>query len=75
MAGNLLSSNMLTVKETVLTIITAQVLSSIIFTIRHSTPYYIGIFGSRMGSQIMLASTMLRNAVNVAGIFVLYFLW
>jgi hypothetical protein len=75
MAGNLLSSHTLTVKETVLTLLTAKVLTSILFAIRHSTPYYIGIFGSRLGTQIMLASTMLRNVINIAAIFILYFIW
>ncbi len=75
MAGSLLSGGALTVKQTIITLLTAKVLSSVVFALRHSTPYYIGIFGTRLGTRIMLASTMLRNAVNIAAIAALQFLW
>ncbi|MCP4132220.1 MAG: hypothetical protein GY754_14710 [bacterium] len=74
-AGNILSENILSVKEITITILTAKVLSSFVFTLRHSIPYYIGIFGSKTGLQIMSLSLTLRNLVTVSGIFVLYYLW
>ncbi len=74
-AGSLLSSGALTIREIIMTLLTAKVLASVVFAIRHSTPYYIGIFGPGLGARIMLASTMLRNAINVAAIFIIYLIW
>jgi len=75
MAGSMLSGGMLTVKEIIITLLAAKVLSSIFFAIRHSTPYYIGIFGTGLGTRIMLASVLLRNVITLAAVFILYYLW
>ena len=75
MAGTMLTNGAMSVKDVILTLLAAKIISSLFFTIRHSTPYYIGIFGSRLGTQIMLASVSLRNVINITAVFVLYFVW
>jgi len=72
-AGNLLSRNILTPKEIIITILTAKVLASIFFAVRHSTPYYIGIFGSGLGIRITVLNTLFRNCIDISTIVILKF--
>jgi len=73
-AGNLLSHGILTPKEIILTILTAKVLASIFFAVRHSTPYYIGIFGSGLGLKITVLNTLFRNCIDIGTIVLLKFI-
>jgi len=73
-AGNLLSESILTSKDVVLTLMVGNVLSSIV-TIRSSIPYYLGIFGAKLGMQILMISTLLRIAVMILMIVVLALWW
>ena len=70
-AGNLLSHGTLTPKEIIITILTAKVLASIFFAVRHSTPYYIGIFGSGLGMRITVLNTLFRNCIDIGTIIIL----
>ena len=70
-AGNLLSHGVLTPKEIIITILTAKVLASIFFAVRHSTPYYIGIFGSGLGIRITVLNTLFRNCIDITTIVLL----
>ena len=72
-AGNLLSHGTLTPKSIIITILTAKVLASIFFAVRHSTPYYIGIFGSGLGVRITVLNTLFRNCIDIATIVILKF--
>ncbi len=73
-AGNLLSKGILTPSEIIITILTAKVLSSIFFAVRHSTPYYIGIFGSGLGLRITILNTLFRNCFDIGAIILLKFI-
>lgn len=73
-AGNLLTHGILSSKEIIITILTAKVLASIFFAVRHSTPYYIGIFGSGLGVRITILNTLFRNCFDIATIVLLKFL-
>ncbi len=70
-AGNLLTDGILTQKEIIITLLTAKVLASIFFAVRHSTPYYIGIFGSGLGLKITVLNTLLRNCIDITTIILL----
>jgi len=70
-AGNLLATGILTPEDIIITILTAKVLASIFFTLRHSTPYYIGIFGSGLGIQITVLNTLFRNFFDIGTIIIL----
>lgn len=73
-AGNLMTHGVLSAKEIILTILTAKVLASIFFAVRHSTPYYIGIFGSGLGVRITVINTLFRNCFDIATIILLKFI-
>ena len=75
MAGNLLIDEILPVKEIVLTVLSAKVLSSIVFALRHTLPSYMSIFGTMLGIQIMTASYILRNTFTIFTIILLYIVW
>lgn len=70
-AGNLLSRGILKPNEIIITILTAKVLASIFFAVRHSTPYYIGIFGSGLGMRITVLNTLFRNSIDILTIILL----
>jgi hypothetical protein len=67
-AGNLLNHGILTPHEIIITILTAKVIASIFFAVRHSTPYYIGIFGSGLGMRITVLNTLFRNLFDIGTI-------
>ena len=63
-AGNLLSVGILNTKEIVLSLLVGMILSSIV-SIRFLIPYYVGIFHSKLGTQIMIYSTILREGILI----------
>lgn len=69
-AGNLLSENVISSKDIVLTLMIGSVLSEII-NIKYSFPYYIGIFGVKLGTQILVIATGLMIAAMIPIIIVL----
>lgn len=74
-AGNLLAKGVLGAKQIILSLLTAHVLSSVVNIFRWSAPHYLGIFGPKLGTQLMLLSTGLRNLFMVGAIFFLYLFW
>jgi hypothetical protein len=74
MAGTVFSQGLLSQKEIIITMLTAKVLASLFFAARHSTPYYIGIFGSGLGFKITVINTLFRNVVDIITIVLLKFL-
>ena len=58
-----------------ITILAAKVLASIFFAVRHSTPYYIGIFGSGLGLRITILNTLFRNCIDIGTIVILKLLF
>ena len=75
MAGNLLMENIIPIKDIVLTVLSAKVLSSIVFALRHTLPSYISIFGLHLGLQILTATYLTRNLFTIGCIIILYLLW
>lgn len=75
MAGNVMAEGILSQKEIILTIMTAQIFGSIIFAVRHSFPYYVGIYGAKTGMKLMMINTSMRNTLQVIAIFLIYLLW
>lgn len=72
MAGNIFSKGLLTRKGIILTMMTAQVFGSLLFAIRHSFPYYVGIYGPRTGMKLMMINTSVRNTLQIIAIFAIY---
>ena len=63
-AGNMLTGGILSSKDIVITLLVGKILSSIT-SIRILAPYYVGIFGPRLGIKIMLLSSLLREGVLI----------
>ena len=73
-AGGLLSQGILDAKAVVLTLLIGDVLSTITI-LRFIIPYYLGVFGPKLGTQIMTLATSLRLIVVVMTIVVLALMW
>lgn len=74
-AGNILSSGVLTGKGIIITLLVGDVLKSLLTMVRFLTPYYVGIFGPKNGLQIMVLSTTIRSGIMLGVIFVLVLFW
>ncbi len=74
-ASNLLMSGVLTGKEVIITLLVADVLSTIIVTVRWRVPHYFGIFGPRIGVQILALATAIRTGIMLVVIFALAIFW
>lgn len=70
-AGNLLSAGRLTGKDVILSLLVGNVLSAFPAMLRYETPYYVGIFGPKNGTQIMLLSTAIRTGIMLGVILAL----
>lgn len=73
-AGNLLSTGILNTKEIVVSLLVGKILSSIM-SIRILIPYYVGIFGSKLGTQIMIYSALLREGILIIATVILAIFW
>jgi hypothetical protein len=68
-AGALLESGALTVFQTVLALLIGNIIAAPVRALRHQMPYYMGIFGPKLGTSLMLAGQGLRIAsLIVAGV-------
>ena len=63
-AGNMLTEGILSSRDIVVTLLVGKILSSIT-TIRILAPYYMGIFGPRLGLKVMLLSALLREGILI----------
>ena len=63
-AGNLLSTGVLSSRDILVTMLVGKILTSVT-SLRILAPYYIGIFGPRLGMKTMLISTLLRVFVLI----------
>ncbi len=70
-----MSTGVLTSKEVILTLLVGDVLSSVMMLMKYMIPYYIGIFGPRIGMQILVIATAIRTVVMFAVIFALALFW
>jgi len=73
-AGNLLSAGILNTKEIVVSLLVGKILSSIM-SVRILIPYYVGIFGSKLGTQIMIYSAILREGILIVATVILATFW
>lgn len=73
-AGNLLSAGILNTKEIVVSLLVGKILSSIM-SVRILIPYYVGIFGSKLGTQIMIYSAILREGILIVATVILAIFW
>ncbi|MGP8330242.1 MAG: nucleoside recognition domain-containing protein [Methanosarcinaceae archaeon] len=74
-ASTLLSTGVLTSKEVILTLLVGDVLSGITMAMKFLIPYYVGIFGPKIGMQILAIATTLRIAIMTVVIFALALFW
>ncbi len=65
-AGALLDAGVLTVKQTVLALLTGNVLAFPIRALRHQLPHYMGIFQPKLGTQLLIMGQMLRITSLIA---------
>ena len=70
-----MSTGVLTSKEVILTLLVGDVLSSVMMLMKYMIPYYVGIFGPRIGMQILVIATAIRTVVMLAVIFALALFW
>lgn len=73
-AGNLLTTGMLTPKEIVVTLLVGRILSSVV-RMRSSLPFYVGIFKTDLGVPIMLISLVMQNSIMLAVTVLLVVMW
>ena len=59
-AGALLDAGVLNVKQTVLALLTGNILAFPIRALRHQLPHYMGIFQPRLGTQLLITGQILR---------------
>jgi hypothetical protein len=65
MAGGLMSERMLNGQEVVIALLVGTLLATLP-NIRYLIPYYFGIFGATIGTQLVLVSTVMRILVFAA---------
>ncbi len=65
-AGALLDAGVLTVKQTVLALLTGNILAFPIRALRHQLPHYMGIFQPKMGTQLLVLGQALRITSLIA---------
>jgi hypothetical protein len=72
-AGALLDAGVLNVKQTVLALLTGNILAFPIRALRHQLPHYMGIFKPRMGTQLLIMGQILRVS-SLAAVGAVYYL-
>ncbi|MDF1558139.1 MAG: nucleoside recognition protein [ANME-2 cluster archaeon] len=73
-AGNLLTTGMLSSKQIVITLLIGRILSSIV-RMRSSLPFYVGIFKSDLGVPIMVISLLMQDGIMLIVTVLLVVLW
>ena len=61
-AGAMLESGALTVFQTVLALLIGNIIAAPVRAFRHQMPYYMGIFGPKLGTRLVLTSQTFRVA-------------
>jgi hypothetical protein len=74
-ASPLYFGGVISTRDLVLTLLVGNVLSSVTRSFRWLGTSYIAIFGPRLGTEIMVLSTAMRNGLMVILIFVLAWFW
>jgi hypothetical protein len=71
-AGALMDAGMLTTQQTVLALLTGNVLAFPIRALRHQLPHYMGIYSPRMGAELLVLGQLFR-VVSLIGVGALYY--
>lgn len=71
-AGALKDAGMLTTQQTVLALLTGNVLAFPIRALRHQLPHYMGIYSPRMGAELLVLGQLFRVA-SIIGVGALYY--
>jgi len=71
-AGALMAAGILTVKQTVLALLTGNVLAFPVRALRHQLPHYMGIYSPRMGTELLILGQMFR-VISLIGVGVLFY--
>jgi len=73
----MLETGTLNVYQTVFALLLGNIVAAPVRALRHQLPYYMGIFGPRLGIHLMIVSQIFRimSLVIVGGIFLLAILF
>ena len=71
-AGALMAAGILTVKQTVLALLTGNVLAFPIRALRHQLPHYMGIYSPRMGAELLILGQIFR-VISLIGVGTLFY--
>jgi len=74
-AGNLLSEGIMNSKEIIISLLTANILASLITALRVSSPSFIGIFGFNLGLKLMMLSILIKIPFMIGIILMLFYFW
>jgi len=74
-AGGLMATGELTGKEVVVTLLVGNVITSVTRAIRWFVPSHVGIFGPRIGTELVFLSTGLRNVIMLFVAFAVMLVW
>lgn len=72
-AGNMLTAGVISAKNIILSLLLGQLLSSVVSSFRHSAPYYIGIFGTKLGIELLLYSSCIHIFFTIIMFYCIYF--
>lgn len=68
-AGAMLESGTLTIFQTVLALLIGNIIAAPIRALRHQMPYYMGIFGPKLGTRLVLISQSFRiTSLLISGV-------
>lgn len=70
-SSNLLSEGILTGRQVILVLLISDVLASIT-GLRYLIPYYMGIYGPRMGAELLFISTFMRQSLIVIAVLIFF---
>ncbi|MBW2108683.1 MAG: nucleoside recognition protein [Deltaproteobacteria bacterium] len=73
-ASNLLVKGILTGYEIIVVLLVGNILTSIV-SLRYLIPYYMGIFGPRLGAELMIISMAIRQGLLVLTVVVMVMVW
>ena len=71
-AGALMDAGMLTTQQTVLALLTGNILAFPIRALRHQLPHYMGIYSPRMGAELLILGQFFR-VVSIIAVGVLFY--
>lgn len=74
-ASGLMSTGELTSKDVIIVLLVGTVLTSITQAVKWFIPSYVGLFGPKMGTQLIILSTAIMDGITLLLIFALALFW